>query len=132
MIAEIVRKIFGLVPPVCDTCAVLRDQLERSELERRELLSRLLDRNKPESPIQEVKEELKPITPKYVPWRVRQQMLEAEDRRTAAIAKERDKQIEELEKELNIRREENANATSVSESISSEEKEQDTHREGIA
>ena len=37
-----------------------------------------------------------------LPWRVRQQMLEAEDRKQAALMKEKKKEIEELEKELGV------------------------------
>ena len=48
MIKEILYKWFGLDPLPCNTCEVLRSQLDESNRERRELLSRLLERDKPE------------------------------------------------------------------------------------
>lgn len=101
MISELFRKWFGLTPPSCMTCEVLRDQLDKSDVERRELLSRLLEKDKPEpSPAEPVMP--KAITPQFIPWRVKQQMLEAEDRKRAQLVREKAKEIEDLEKELGI------------------------------
>lgn len=85
----------------CETCEVLREQLHRSEAERREILHRLLDKDKPE-PVATATEEFEPIKPQYTPWRVRQQMLEQEDRKKAQLLKSRTEEINELEKELEI------------------------------
>jgi hypothetical protein len=102
MISEIFRKWFGLTPLSCLTCEVLRDQLDKSEGERRELLTRLLEKDKPEpSPVQTV--EPKAIQPQFIPWRVKQQMLEAEDRQRAKLVKDKAKEIEDLEKELGVK-----------------------------
>lgn len=101
MIKELMYKWFGLSPMPCDTCEVLRSQLDESNRERRELLSRLLDRDKVEPSLIE-KEEPKAIQPQFTPWRVRQQMLEAEDRQKAKLMKERTEEIEKLEKELGV------------------------------
>ena len=99
MIKELVYKWFGLVEKPCETCEVLRQMLANSERERRELLARLL--NPPQAePVVVEKEEPVPITPQFVPWRVRQQMFEAEDRKRAELIKQRN---EELEKELGIK-----------------------------
>lgn len=92
MINQLLRKWFGLPEPVCASCELLRDQLDESNRERRELLQRLLERDKPEPPqVAEVANV--PITPPFVPWRVRQQMLEKEDRRAAQILRDREKEI---------------------------------------
>jgi hypothetical protein len=49
-----------------------------------------------------VKEEYEPIKPAFTPWRVRQQMLEAEDRQKARLMKDKSAEISALEKELGI------------------------------
>ena len=38
-------------------------------------------------------EDMIPIKPQFTPWRVRQQMMESEDRRTAALLKDRQKEM---------------------------------------
>lgn len=107
MIKELLYKWFGLDPVHCETCDVLREQLQKSDRERSELLHRLLDKDKVEPPSTE-KEEFHPIQPQFKPWRVRQQMFEEEDRKKAQLMKERAKDIEKLEKELHIVPEANA------------------------
>src|SRR5262245_16004687 len=115
MVKELLYKWFGLEPMPCNTCEVLRFQLDESNRERRELLNRLLDRDKPESVVKTDEKELTPITPSFVPWRVRQQMLEQEDRKAAQLLAQKKKEmaeakntevrnpsIEALEKELEI------------------------------
>jgi hypothetical protein len=105
LIKQLLCKWFGL-DGSCQTCAVLRAQLEKSDRERSELLSRLLDKDK-ETPEGGKPEELVPIKPQFIPWRVRQQMLEAEDRKKAQLMKDKqnemnDARISELEKELGV------------------------------
>jgi len=103
MIKEILYKWFGLEPFPCPTCEVLRNQLLGNERERRELLARLLEKGQPEPSVPTVKEEeLKAITPQFIPWRVKQQMLESEDRRSAQLMREKTNEIEKLEKELGV------------------------------
>lgn len=107
MVKALLYKWFGLEEMPCDTCEVLRAQLDESNRERRELLNRLLDSSKPEpSPVE--KEEFQPIKPSFVPWRVRQQMLESEDRHQAKLIKDRQNEIDKLEKELEIAKDESA------------------------
>lgn len=99
MIKELLYKWFGVEPSVCLVCEVLREQLANCERERRELLQRALA--PPSSIVEPVeKEEFKPITPAFTPWRVRQQMLEQEDRVKAKLMKDKQVEIEKLEKEL--------------------------------
>jgi len=101
VIKELLYKWFGIEPVPCATCEVLREQLDESNRERRELLTRLLDKANPEpSPIE--KEEYKPIQPQFMPWRVRQQMLEAEDRKQAELMRAKREEIGKLEKELGV------------------------------
>jgi hypothetical protein len=98
MLKALLYRWFGIEPLPCATCEILREQLHKSEAERKDLLHRLLDKATPEPLVQPEEKELKPITPQFVPWRVRQQMLEAEDKRRAELLK----QNEKLEKELGI------------------------------
>src|SRR6187549_1934530 len=109
MLKQLFYKWFGLsLVPACSTCDVLRDQLEQSNMERRELLQRLLTQEKSEpAPSPLVTEELQPIGNKHIPWRVRQEMLEREDRRANQLKVAAQKTAEEariaaLEKELDI------------------------------
>lgn len=102
MISELFRKWFGLDPISCDTCEVLREQLASSERERRDLLTRLLEKDKAEPSTVDARSEPVPIHPQFVPWRVRQQMLEAEDRKIAQIKKSKEQEIANLEKELGV------------------------------
>jgi hypothetical protein len=101
LIKELMYKWFGLSDMPCETCEVLREQLHRSEAERREILHRLLDKDKPEPSPASV-EEFKPVTPQFTPWRVRQQMFEAEDRKKAQLMHDKKVEIDKLEKELGI------------------------------
>lgn len=102
MLSELFRKWFGLDPISCETCDILRIQLAESNAERKDLLHRLLEKDKPEpSPIVK-EEEPRSIQPQFVPWRVRQQMLETEDRQRAKLTREKAQEIQELEKELGI------------------------------
>lgn len=75
----------------CESCDTLNSQLVQANNHIEMLMKRLLE--KPEPVIQMNTEDLKPIqTTKSLPWRVRQQALETEDRHTAKLM--RDKQIE--------------------------------------
>jgi len=103
IINEVIRRWFGLDPRHCEACEILRAQLDESSRERKDLLNRLLDRDKIEPPTITPVEEYQPIKPQYTPWRVRQQMLEAEDRKQAALLKDKMKEIEDLEKEVGVK-----------------------------
>ncbi len=103
MIKKLLYKWFGLEPDECPTCILLKEQLEFSERERKSLLDKLLERSEPKpEPAVDVKE-FKPLTPHHVPWRVRQQLLEQEDRIRALKLKEKNEEIDKLEKELGVK-----------------------------
>lgn len=101
MIRALLEKWFGLEPQRCESCEILRSMLEESSKERRELLLRLLDKDKSEPPPTPI-EEYKPVGQTHVPWRVRQQMLEQEDRKQAELLRRSAQDIEKLEKELEV------------------------------
>jgi len=101
MIKQLLYKWFGLQDEPCETCEILREQLAKSDSERKDLLARLL--NPPVSePPQKDEEEMKPVQPAFVPWRIRQQMMEAEDRKQADLLRNRQREIAQLEKDLGI------------------------------
>lgn len=101
MIRELFYKWFGLEATPCAVCEVLREQLAKSERERADYIHRLLDKPQAEPP-SVAEEKQVPIQPQFVPWRVRQQMLEAEDRKKAQLMKQKADEINELEKELGV------------------------------
>lgn len=84
---------------LCNSCEILKSELEFANRDRDRLLSRLLER-----PEKEVEKEPVQITkPHRVPWAVKRQELEREDRKLAAeLLKNKGKEIttDELEKEV--------------------------------
>ena len=87
---------------ICQSCEVLKELLAAERHDKQQLLNKLLA-----DPTPEVKNEtpIEITRPKVMPWRVKRQMLEAEDRAKAASmrnAAKPDSEIETLEKELDI------------------------------
>lgn len=85
----------------CESCETLRQQLEIANYEKRLLLDRIM-----EKPAPVVETPPIPISlPKTIPWTVKKQMLEAEDREKAKLLRNAPKPVqtvEEIEKELGI------------------------------
>lgn len=98
MIKELMYKWFGLDPTPCATCEVYREQLARSERERVDLLHKLLEKDKPEPVVPLDKEDMVPILPRFIPTRVKRQMMEAEDRKKFQLLKDKEKELAELKK----------------------------------
>ena len=75
-------------PHVCDSCETLKSQLAFVNHEKEVLLSRVME--KPEKEPERVKapEMQYPINVARMPWRVRQQMLEQNDREKARAIRE--------------------------------------------
>src|SRR3954466_13054666 len=105
---QVLFKWFGLEDPPCETCEVLRERLVASERERRELLQRILTPEPLPTPSVSTEEPI-PLTPQFTPWRIRKQLLEAEDRKKAELLRAKAKElanagsqqsIDALEKEL--------------------------------
>lgn len=71
---------------VCNSCESLKLYIARLELEKDRLLNEVLHKPEPIAAVEET--ELKPILPRYVPFRVRQQELEANDRKKAQLEKQ--------------------------------------------
>lgn len=85
---------------VCKSCETLKSQLDIANHDKERLLNRILA--KPES--EPVREPVEVTRPQNVPWNVRRQMLEREDREKAKLMNLAPKPIstEELEKELDL------------------------------
>lgn len=67
---------------VCQSCEVLKSQLDRANREKDQLLRELLaDDIKNET--QPAAEAPQPVNPRLIPWKIKQQQLEAEDRAEA-------------------------------------------------
>lgn len=84
---------------LCESCETLRAQLEIANFEKKQLLDTILSFTKPVVEMAETSPiKIDAIVPKTVPWNVRRQMLENEDRAKAAILKKN----ADLEKELGV------------------------------
>jgi hypothetical protein len=92
----------------CKSCETLEKQLAQSNYEKEMMLRSILTpQSKEINTINETEsDDISAIQPKFIPWNVRRQMLESEDRQKAMLLKkQKDEQkqaIEELEKRLEI------------------------------
>jgi hypothetical protein len=87
---------------VCKSCETLKEQLESVNHEKNKLLERILERPVVETPAQP---ERKVSVPKVnIPWNVRRQMLEHEDREQAKLLRDAPQptSTEQLEKDLDV------------------------------
>ena len=73
---------------VCKSCEILKQQLEIANFEKSQLLNMITSKPAPEERAEINYDKVKP---KMITWRVRQQMLEAEDRERARILREQRK-----------------------------------------
>lgn len=64
---------------ICESCETLKMELSHLRQDNERLLNAVLSKPIIEETVSKA-EDLVPIQPRVVPWRVRQQMLEAEDR----------------------------------------------------
>ncbi len=92
---------------ICQTCEVLTVQLARANIEKDQLLAQIERMASPsiiEEPVD--KETPEPLKPRVVPWAVRRNLLEAEDRVKAKLMRDSkgkiDPSIEKLEEEVGI------------------------------
>ena len=85
----------------CKSCESLLHQLEIANHQVRELTKALTETNRAAPASDKQQTEFKPITPPPN-WRVVRQQLEAEDRKTAQLLRDKDKEIADLEKELGV------------------------------
>lgn len=86
---------------ICNSCELLKGQLEVANHEKNRLLDRLLEKPAVDIPAPP----MEVTRPHNIPWAVRRQMLESEDREKARLMREAPVakiSTEDLEKELDI------------------------------
>lgn len=71
---------------ICQSCESLKLYIARLELEKDRLLNEVLHKPEPEKAVDV--SELKPVLPRHIPWKVRQQALEENDRAKAKILRQ--------------------------------------------
>lgn len=81
---------------VCKSCEVLKVQLERANYEREQLINHLL---KPAAAVEEKKPipVTQPLNVRHMPFRVKQQILEAESREEARIMRKHQENMKKAE-----------------------------------
>lgn len=96
--AEYRERKFNLALP-CEACEVLKTQLERANYEREQLINHLL---KPPAPPDLVKPVpvTQPLNVRHMPFRVKQQILEAESREEARIMREHRETMKKADEQL--------------------------------
>lgn len=84
----------------CETCEVLKLELSHLRSERDILLNRLLNNNEQPNQGQEESnfKDMQLLRPGHIPWRVRQQALEREDRSKARILEEQKRELSNMSK----------------------------------
>ena len=82
----------------CKSCDILKEQLYIANEDKRRLLDLIVEKNKVQESLP--LSDKQPIKSNYTPWKVKQQMLEAEDREKARILREN-----ELEEKMHIKEE---------------------------
>jgi hypothetical protein len=92
---------------ICSSCEILKSSLATLTDENRRLMSVITNKPEKTEPVQDTRE-LKPVMPRNLPFSMRRQMLEAEDRAAAKLLKNNPTSpgkiegVDELEKELDI------------------------------
>jgi len=65
---------------VCESCEILKTQLEIANFEKSRILEALLHKDDIQLPVQIGAENLQPVRPRHVPWKIRKAELEENDR----------------------------------------------------
>lgn len=87
---------------ICQSCETLKHQLEVMSYTQRELVKTITEISKPEVPVSNEVRDYEPIKPRTVPWQVKRQLLEEEDRVKARIISENEKLNKKLQEEASI------------------------------
>ena len=93
----------------CRSCETLKTQLDHERFEKEKLLSHIIELTRPSTPVIEERKEL-PLPLINRGWKAKKALLEAEDRRTAQLQKQKATELavvkpmttEELEKGLGV------------------------------
>lgn len=74
----------------CQNCDYFKLQIESLQHRNEQLVRQLTQTDVPPVPVTETKE---PLKPRFIPWRTRRQMLEAEDARAAQVMRQKQQEI---------------------------------------
>lgn len=95
---EFIRELLNLRREKrCESCEILKQQLALVQNERNKLLDKLLE--SPEKvEVEQPQIEYKDLKPKFIPWPVRQQILEKESAQRAKLMRDKTEEIEKAKK----------------------------------
>lgn len=100
------RRLLSIPQEPCRGCEAYQQQMTHMIYENEKLLRYILEPKEMQAAAPIKEEEPEPIVPKIVPWKIRKEMLEREDRQKAALMKqakeEQQQAIEELENRLKV------------------------------
>lgn len=87
----------------CESCEILKQVNDQLRMDNEKLLRRVLEKPEPEVRTEAPEMRTMPLK-RHLPWRVKQQMLEAEDRERAKAMRNaaQPDTVEDLEKELDL------------------------------
>jgi len=88
---------------ICPSCEILKEEINFLRAENRKLIDSITA--KPEAEPERLKAPVPVTVPKVLPWSIKRQMLEQQDREKAMAARKAakpDMNIEDLEKEMKI------------------------------
>ncbi len=82
----------------------LRSELASARHQNEQLIKQIIALTSPiiAAPITESQQAPVPLDAKTIPWRVKRQMLETEDRQKAEVLRRKNEELNELEKELDL------------------------------
>lgn len=86
---------------ICQSCEILKVQLEVANREKQQLLQALLP--KPMQTPTASENNLEPIRGRHVPFNVRRQILESESRREAVLMAAKQKEMTEVPKDISVK-----------------------------
>lgn len=92
---------------VCQSCEVLKVELDRANRDKEQLLNRVLELTKPSPPEVKIINEPLETAPvqlgkKHIPFAVRREMMQAEDREQARLLKEHEKRLAEIRQQHQV------------------------------
>lgn len=89
----------------CKSCNTLQIALDHAEYRNRELLQTIIELTKPKVETVSIPymPELEAVKPSVTPWRVKRAELEANDRATAKLMRDKEKEMAEANKDFTVK-----------------------------
>lgn len=98
-----IRAEFRERKKICPSCEALKEMLATANYEKKQLFDKLMLEKPPV--VDEKPPEMTQVQPRMIPWRVKRQLLEQEDRKKAELlrnAPKPDTDVKDLEQELGV------------------------------